>query len=104
MWETVKIDIGTVKPNKTQTIKFVFNGDIEIIGSIGTSCGCTSAVFNKKENAIIVEYLPSKIPVHLKQKGIHTISTEKYVQVHYRSNGVEYTQLLSFYGFISEDV
>jgi len=50
---------------------------------ITASCGCTVAAFNEKSGTLNVEYVPSKVPVHLVQAGQNRYTTTKYITVKY---------------------
>ena len=78
-WETQHIDIGTIKSNKRQTIKFYAVKKLPKIKEIHTGCSCSTGKFDEKNNVLSVQYYPFSVPIHLKSKGFYTISKRVYV-------------------------
>ena len=87
MWKQTEINIGRVKVGKEQTIKFEYDGKMEVAldkhgrQRVEASCWCSSA--KVKDSTVIVKFTPSPVAKHLKLQGIDSYSTHKTITVHY---------------------
>ena len=75
MWEDLDIEIGRVKENTTQTVKFKYDGkvpsDFEIT-KLEASCGCTTPTFDKNTGYLTAIYNTKAVPQHLRYKNEYT--------------------------------
>lgn len=86
-WKTKVISLGTIPPKKKQTI--IFEALVPLnIRTLTSSCGCTTPVYNKENNTVVVSYTPGNIPYHLKMKG-ESQPTTKTVTVYYEDGTEE---------------
>lgn len=56
-WDRTVYDLGTIQLSSKKTGKFVYSGDLNIIG-VSASCGCTAAqkTDDKQTNTQVVEF------------------------------------------------
>ncbi len=85
-WDNKFIDLGTVKVGRL--IKVIFNAVDDIhIESMSSSCGCSTPKYDKDNKKLIVNFIPDKVPVHLKLKGFY--ETTKSITLHYTNGEME---------------
>jgi hypothetical protein len=76
-WEVEHKDLGIIKVGAYTDITFIWKG-VEKLNIIktSTSCGCTSAEFDKDTNILMAAFRAGAIPQHLKSVGQY-ITTKK---------------------------
>jgi hypothetical protein len=67
-WDKLLVDLGTVKPKEKKSAIFNFIGDIKVL-SVETSCGCTGANWNERQQRLVVDYTGVPIPIHIIAEG-----------------------------------
>ena len=77
------IYLGSIKVGNRQ--KVVFSAKTSPpegfdVTKLTTSCGCSSAEYDKETGDIEVDYVPKEVPKHLKHQGYY--KTSKRVTIH----------------------
>ena len=67
-WVKDSLDLGERVQGKK--LKFAFTSTKELkVSDIQAGCKCTRAKYDNHNKALIVEYTPLKVPVHLQSRG-----------------------------------
>lgn len=73
-------NLGYIKGGKKTKIKFQVL-DVEEIAEMSSSCGCSVPKKDVKNQEVIVNFTPDKVPVHLQTQGWYI--TEKHIILTY---------------------
>ena len=79
-WEKTNIDLGVLTSGKKVTVTFNAAKKLNVV-STQSGCGCSKPTWDNKEQKLVVEFTPGKVPIHLKNKGEYT--TTKIITVRY---------------------
>lgn len=82
-WIDKDKELGVLNVGEKQSITFTFQGNLNNVQSVNSSCGCVIPYLNKSNNSIQVTYTPDDIPIHLDRLGIPVYSTHKEIYVNY---------------------
>ena len=77
LWEDTSKHIGNVSVGDTREVRFKSLYELDV-KDIKTSCGCTSAKYDKTNKELIVTYKAKPIPKHLVPKGFYNSSPRNF--------------------------
>lgn len=102
MFRLTEVKLGVVKAKTPLSIEFPYDG-IKVITQTTSPCDCAVPKNNPEQKKMIVKYTPKPVPVHLKQLGKGSYTTEKQIFVYYiAEDGEQKSQVLTIKATITD--
>jgi hypothetical protein len=109
MWKDTEKNLGNLKVGQEVRIEFEHEEGVVLAknfwgkADIMVSCGCTSAVYDKKSRKVVVKFTPQEVSPEIKALGENSYETSKKITVYTLTpQGHRREQVLTFKGIVSE--